>query len=201
MDAVRQPNLLREGEKILKLVPLEWSRKRFTPSLDATLRTAQQKFIARNNFLVRKSTEQRMSKKMSTAIKQQLTPLTTKLSEMADVVSYVKHSLESVKLKSTQNAGNLVKLKQLWDYHCNEQPSSSQQEGALKVDPFDPLHHLLFRRVNDLEKLHPLVLSLQDEVKSLRHQMKHHNEQLATTQHQHSVARPARGTTIPDKKQ
>ena len=200
MVAGVQPASFPGGEKILRLVPLHRTRERLTPSLDETLRTAQQKFIKRNNFLVRKSTEQRMSKKMSTAMQQQLIPMKTELSEMADVVSYVKHSLESVKSKSKQNAGNLVKLKQLWDYHFNEQPSSSQQEGGLKVDPFDPLHHLLFRRVNDLEKLHPLVLSLQDEVKSLQQQMKHRDEQLAATRQHHPAATPDRDSTVPDKK-
>ena len=195
MAAHGQPSLLHEGEKILRLVPLQRTRGRVTPSWDETLRSAQQKFIARNNFLVRKSTEQRMSKKMSTVMKQQMKPLKTELSEMTDVIDCVKHSLELVKSESQQNARNLVKLKQLWDNHFNEQPSSAHQEEGLKVDPFDPLHHLLFRRVNDLEKLHPLVSSLQEEVKSLRQQMKHRDEQLAATRHKHSVTKPDRDTT------
>ena len=131
---------------------------------------------------------------------QQMKPLKTELSEMTDVIDCVKHSLELVKSESQQNARNLVKLKQLWDNHFNEQPSSAHQEEGLKVDPFDPLHHLLFRRVNDLEKLHPLVSSLQNEVKSLQQQMKHRDEQLAATRQHHPAATPDRDSTVPDKK-
>ena len=112
-------------------------------------------------------------------MQQQLVPMKAELSEMADVVSYIKHSLMRVKSKSEQNAGTLEKLQELCDEHFNEQQRSPEQAGTLRVDPFNPLHHLLFRRVNDLEKLHPLVLSLQDQVKSLQQQMKHRDEQSA----------------------
>ena len=118
-----------------------------------------------------------MSKKMNIAIEQHLIPIRTEISKIADVLSYIRHSLKNVKSESDE----LEKLKKRCDEHFNQQNTPRLEEGRIINDPFDVRQHLVYKMFRDLEDLKTLTQKLQGQSGSPRTQS--HNHSTKTPQH------------------